>query len=68
MWPHVEDFEDAVVSVALQFDAALDRGSVKRRPRKGGNYLGLTTGCFVATRSGRRMSLHCRPATARCAN
>ena len=42
MGPHVEGFEAAIVSVALQFDPAFDAEGVERRPSKGGNYLGLT--------------------------
>ncbi len=38
----VEGFEEAVVAVALQFDATFDPATVERRPSKGGNYLGLT--------------------------
>jgi len=38
----VEGFEEAVVAVALQFDATFDVATVERRPSKGGNYLGLT--------------------------
>lgn len=38
----VEGFEEAVIAVALQFDATFDPGTLERRPSKGGNYLGLT--------------------------
>jgi len=38
----VEGFEEAIVSVALQFDPAFDATTVERRPSKAGNYLGLT--------------------------
>lgn len=38
----VEGFEEAIVAVALQFDAGFDATTVERRPSKGGNYLGLT--------------------------
>jgi putative lipoic acid-binding regulatory protein len=36
------DFEQAVVDIALQFDPGYDRGTLERRPSRGGNYLGLT--------------------------
>jgi putative lipoic acid-binding regulatory protein len=42
MGAHVDGFEAAMVTVALQFDPAFDVGSIERRPSKGGNYLGLT--------------------------
>lgn len=42
MGAHVDGFEPAMVSVALQFDPAFDTSQVERRPSKGGNYLGLT--------------------------
>lgn len=42
MGSHVEGFETAMVSVALQFDPGFDAASIERRPSKGGNYLGLT--------------------------
>lgn len=42
MGAHVAGFEAAMVSIALQFDAAFDATTVERRPSKAGNYLGLT--------------------------
>ena len=42
MGQHVEGFEQAMVAVARQFDAAFDAGTVERRPSRGGKYLGLT--------------------------
>jgi len=42
MGAFVEGFEDAIVTVALNFDPGFDRATVERRPSKGGNYLGLT--------------------------
>jgi uncharacterized protein len=42
MGAHVDGFEPAMVSVALQFDPAFDASQVERRPSKAGNYLGLT--------------------------
>ncbi len=42
MGEQVPGFEEAVLAVALQFDPALDRGTIERRPSKGGKYLGLT--------------------------
>jgi len=42
MGAHVEGFVEAVVSVAMQFDAAFDASTVETRPSKGGNYLGIT--------------------------
>ena len=37
-----EGFEEAIVSVAQQFDPSFDPSTVERRPSKAGNYLGLT--------------------------
>ncbi len=37
-----EGFEQAIVSIAQQFDPGFDPATVERRPSKGGNYLGLT--------------------------
>jgi len=42
MGAHVEGFVEAIVSVALQFDAAFDASTVETRMSKGGNYLGIT--------------------------
>jgi uncharacterized protein len=42
MGARVEGFEEAVVAVARQFDAAFDPARVERRPSSGGKYLGLT--------------------------
>ena len=42
MGAQVEGFEQAMVSIALQFDPGFDPSSVERRPSKAGNYLGLT--------------------------
>jgi putative lipoic acid-binding regulatory protein len=42
MGAHVDGFEAAMVSVALQFDPLFDCASIERRPSKAGNYLGLT--------------------------
>jgi uncharacterized protein len=50
MGAHVEGFEEAIVSVALQFDPAFDRETVERRPSKGGNYLGLTITVMATSR------------------
>ena len=42
MGAQVPGFEDAMVAVALQFDAGFGASSIERRPSKAGNYLGLT--------------------------
>jgi uncharacterized protein len=42
MGAQADGFEDAMVSIALQFDATFDAGTIERRPSKGGNYIGLT--------------------------
>ena len=42
MGEQVEGFEQAMISVARQFDASFDAGNVERRSSKGGKYLGLT--------------------------
>lgn len=42
MGAHVEGFVEAIVQVALQFDADFDASTVETRPSKGGNYLGIT--------------------------
>jgi len=42
MGPHVPGFQEAIVSVARQFDPVFDATTVEVRPSKGGNYLGLT--------------------------
>ena len=39
---HADGFEQAMVLVARQFDAAFDADTVERRPSSGGKYLGLT--------------------------
>ena len=46
----VDGFEDAIVSVALQFDPGFDVTTLERRPSKGGNYLGLTLTVLVTSR------------------
>ncbi len=35
-------FEEAMISIVRQFDAAFDATTVERRPSKAGTYLGLT--------------------------
>ena len=50
MGAHVDGFEAAVVSVALQFDPAFDASTIERRPSKGGNYLGLTVTITATSR------------------
>lgn len=42
MGAHVEGFVEAIVQVALRFDADFDASTVETRPSKGGNYLGIT--------------------------
>ena len=42
MGTHVEGFEQAMLTVARQFDPGFDAATVERRPSKAGNYLGLT--------------------------
>ena len=42
MGANVEGFAEAMVAIALQFDAGYDRRTLEVRPSKGGNYLGLT--------------------------
>jgi len=42
MGVQAEGFEEAMVAVARQFDAAFDTRTIERRPSKAGNYLGLT--------------------------
>jgi uncharacterized protein len=42
MGVNAEGFADAMVAIALQFDAGYDRRTLELRPSKGGNYLGLT--------------------------
>ena len=42
MGEQVEGFEQAMVSVARQFDAAFNVDTIERRPSSGGKYLGLT--------------------------
>jgi putative lipoic acid-binding regulatory protein len=42
MGAHVEGFVEAIVQVALQFDADFDASTVETRPSKAGNYLGIT--------------------------
>ena len=42
MGAQVEGFEQAMVSIALQFDPGFDPTSIERRLSKAGNYLGLT--------------------------
>ena len=50
MGAHVEGFEAAMVSIAVQFDPAFDAGGIERRPSKGGNYLGLTVTITATSR------------------
>ena len=42
MGEQVAGFEEAMVSVARQFDPAFDALTIERRPSKAGKYLGLT--------------------------
>ena len=42
MGANVPGFADAIVQVALQFDPGFDPASVRTRPSKGNNYLGVT--------------------------
>ena len=42
MGAQVDDFEPAMIAIALQFDPAFDAAGIERRPSKAGNYLGLT--------------------------
>ena len=42
MGAHRPGFEEAMVVIARQFDAAFDARTVERRPSKAGTYLGLT--------------------------
>ncbi len=42
MGVNAEGFADAMVAIALQFDAGYDRRTLELRPSRGGNYLGLT--------------------------
>ena len=42
MGAQVPGFEEAMVAIARQFDAAFDARTVERRPSKAGTYLGLT--------------------------
>jgi uncharacterized protein len=46
----VAGYEEAIVKVAQQFDAAYNNGSIERRPSKGGKYLGLTLHVNVTSR------------------
>ncbi len=42
MGANAPGFDDAIISIARNFDPAFDAGTVERRPSKEGNYLGLT--------------------------
>ncbi len=42
MGAQVAGFVEAVIAVAERFDPGFDAGSVKTRPSRGGNYLGVT--------------------------
>ena len=42
MGAQVEGFEQAMVEVALRFDAGFDASTIERRPSSSGRYLGLT--------------------------
>jgi putative lipoic acid-binding regulatory protein len=42
MGANVEGFAAAVVSVAQRFDPGFDAATVRTRPSRGGNYLGVT--------------------------
>lgn len=42
MGAQVDGFAEAMIAVALQFDAGFDAATVERRPSSGGRYLGLT--------------------------
>jgi uncharacterized protein len=42
MGAQVAGFREAILSIARQFDPALDASTVESRPSKGGNYLSLT--------------------------
>jgi uncharacterized protein len=46
----VDGFVQAVVSVAQQFDPALDPASVELRPSSGGKYLGVTVTVTATSR------------------
>lgn len=39
---NVDGFVEAIVAVALQFDAEFDPAAIETRPSKGNNYLGVT--------------------------
>ncbi len=43
-------FEQAMVDIALQFDAVYDRASLQLRPSRGGKYLGLTLNVTATSR------------------
>jgi hypothetical protein len=51
MGANVEGFAEAMVAIALQFDAGFDATTVERRPSKGGNYLGLTLTVTATSRA-----------------
>ena len=42
MGAHVEGFVEAMVSVAQRFDPGFDAATVRTRPSRAGNYLGVT--------------------------
>jgi uncharacterized protein len=50
MGANADGFVHAVTSIAREFDAAFDAGSVELRNSKGGNYLGITITVTVTSR------------------
>ena len=50
MGQNVPGFEQEMVDIALQFDAAFDRGTIERRPSGGGKYMGLTLSVTATSR------------------
>jgi len=51
MGAHVEGFEEAMVSIVRQFDAAFDTRTIERRSSKAGNYMGLTLTITATSRA-----------------
>jgi len=47
---NVEGFVEAIVAVALKFDAGFDPATVERRPSKGNTYLGVTVTVTATSR------------------
>jgi putative lipoic acid-binding regulatory protein len=43
-------FEQAMVDIALQFDPAYDRSTLRLRPSSGGKYMGLTLDITATSR------------------